>query len=277
MVSARFRLTGIYRALTLLALVSGCGRQQTPAYTQLDGTLWMQQSAEYWAITTQTYAAALQRLDEALADPQWSAALEQTGDYAQLPPAIILDVDDTVLESTTYTSRRLLAGDGYAFETWKEYIIEHGSRPVPGALEFIDYAASRGVSIFYVTNNRDDLTAAVGATLRDKGFPVEADNSNVLTRTDVRDKAPRRKLVTVGHRVLLLFGDDGNDFATDLGNGTRAERAAAARMHADRWGRSWFVLPNPMYGSWQSALYSGDAPEGTDETVKAKLNSLDIK
>jgi len=276
-VSTKLRDTATYWALVMMVLMSGCEGKQTPAYTQLDGTLWMQQSAEYWAIATQTYAAARQRLDEALAEPQWSAALEQTGDYTQLPTAIILDVDDTVLESTTYTSQRLLAGDGYTYETWKEYILEHGSRPVPGALEFIRYAVSKKVSIFYVTNNRDELTAAVGATLLANGFPVKADNSNVLTRTDVRDKAPRRERVAASHRVLLLFGDDGNDFATDLGNGTRVERAAAAKKYGERWGKSWFVLPNPMYGSWQSALYSGDAPEGTDATVRAKLNSLDIK
>ena len=277
MVTARRRLKGLIGALTLLALLPGCGGRQAPAYTQLDGTLWMQQSAEYWAIATQTYAAARQRLDEALADPQWSAALEQTGDYGQLPPAIILDVDDTVLESTTYTAQRLQAGDTYTYETWKTYMLEHGSRPVPGALEFIRYAASKGVLIFYVTNNRQELTQAVGASLRAHGFPVAEGDDNVLTRTDARDKAPRRKMVTDGHRVLLLLGDDGNDFATDLGYGTRAERADAARKYADRWGRSWFVLPNPMYGSWVSALYSGDAPEGNDATVRAKLNSLDIK
>ncbi|MCH8327726.1 MAG: acid phosphatase [Candidatus Marinimicrobia bacterium] len=275
--SAGNRFKGILSTLGLLVAFQGCGGQQSPAYTQLDGTLWMQQSAEYWSITTQTYRAARQQLDRALGDRKWTAALEQSGDYGQLPPAVILDVDDTVLESTTYTAQRLLAGDNYTYDTWKVYIEEHGSRPIPGALEFCLYAASKGVSIFYVTNNREELTRPIAAALRSHGFPVADDDSNVLTRTAERDKSARRELVAAGHRVLLLLGDDGNDFAPDLGNGTRDERAAAARKHADRWGRSWFVLPNPMYGSWQSALYSDAAPEGMQETVEAKLNSLDLK
>ena len=273
----RIRLNGAVAMLAALAALPGCGQRLSHAYTQLDGTLWMQQSAEYWAIARQTYEAARQQLDRALGDSEWTAAMEQSGDYGGLPPAVILDVDDTVLESTTYTAQRLRAGDGYTYETWKDYIMEHGSRPVPGALEFCRYAAEKGVAVFYVTNNREELTQAIGAALRAHGFPVAADDGNVLTRTDVRDKAPRRKRVADGHRVLLLLGDDGNDFATDLGNGSREERAAAVRKHAQRWGRSWFMLPNPMYGSWVSAIYSGTAPEGEKETLEDKLNALDLK
>ena len=35
------------------------------------------------------------------------------------------------------------------------------------------------------------------------------------------------------------------------------ERLKLAMTHADRWNRSWFLLPNPMYGSWERALYPG--------------------
>ncbi|MQY64244.1 MAG: hypothetical protein GH143_08115, partial [Calditrichaeota bacterium] len=87
--------------LGFLAACSSTPRSSAPI-TVLDATLWMQQSAEYQAITQQTYRLARDRLDQALADPTCTAALEQTGDYAELPPAVVLDVRETILETTTY-------------------------------------------------------------------------------------------------------------------------------------------------------------------------------
>ena len=104
--SASTRLSRLF-TLVLLGLVCACSapREVTHSSSALDAALWVQQSAEYQAIAVQTYQLARQRLAEALSDPAWTAALEQTGNYQQLPPAVILDVDETVLGSSTYSAR----------------------------------------------------------------------------------------------------------------------------------------------------------------------------
>jgi acid phosphatase len=67
----------------------------------LNAVLWVQTSVEYRANSLQAYALAGRLLDDALADPRWTAALEQTGgDYRDLPPAVIVDVDETVLDNS---------------------------------------------------------------------------------------------------------------------------------------------------------------------------------
>ena len=263
--------------LPVLVFLAACGGGEVPVdgTSGLDGTLWMQQSAEYRAAAMQTYAAAGERLDQALADPSWTAALEQAPGFELLPPAVILDVDETVLESTTYTAQRLAAGEGYTFDSWRSWVEAGGGRPVPGSLAFCTYALSRDVAVIFVTNNRETLKLAVTAALRRHGYPVEDDGSNVVTRSDVRDKGPRRRAVAATHRILLMVGDDGNDFASDLGGGTVAERAAVVERYEANWGRTWFMLPNPMYGTWENALFEGLAAETAQERLAAKRNLLE--
>ncbi|MDO7542913.1 MAG: hypothetical protein MUR50_00125, partial [Gammaproteobacteria bacterium] len=60
--------------------------------------LFQQTSAERLAASLQTFETAKHALDKALADPTWSALPGQTK-YQNKKPAIILDVDETVLDN----------------------------------------------------------------------------------------------------------------------------------------------------------------------------------
>ena len=75
----------------------------------LDATLWVQTSAEYAALSRQTWAAAGRMMEAALADTSWTAALEQQAGYGALPPAVIVDVDETVLDNAPYAARLIQA------------------------------------------------------------------------------------------------------------------------------------------------------------------------
>src|SRR6185312_13499190 len=93
-----------------------------PQNDNLNAVLWDQTSVEFKANTMGAYALGHLRLDEALADKDWTAAAEQTGAYQDLPPAIILDVDDTVLNTSAYQAWTVKAGTGYSGKTWGEYV-----------------------------------------------------------------------------------------------------------------------------------------------------------
>ncbi len=120
----------------------------TCATAGLDSTLWLQTAVEAEGLARQAYALATLRLEQALADPRWTAALEQAGEASHLPPAVILDVDETVLDNSAFEARALQRGEAFDLSRWKEWVRSEQAQPVPGALEFCRYAAERGVAWF---------------------------------------------------------------------------------------------------------------------------------
>jgi 5'-nucleotidase (lipoprotein e(P4) family) len=254
----------------LVTLVAGipaccpCRRAVTPpretmreTHELLNAVLWVQTAVEYDFACREIYRLARLNLDEAMSDPGWTAALEQTGDYESLPPAVILDVDETTLDNTAFEAMLIRETEEYDKPLWYAWAREERAVPVPGALEFLQYAIDKGVSIFFVTNRDSAIEEPTVRNLQEE-FGGWVTPENVLTRGEMdgwtSDKSSRRAFVAEGHRVLLLIGDDYNDFA-DLGESPPEERLTAARAHSDYWGTRWIILPNPMYGTWEQALY----------------------
>lgn len=242
------------------------------AHENLNAVLWMQTALEYEASAVQAYRLARLELDAALADPRWSGAVEQTGDVSALPPAVILDVDETVLDNSYYQARLVRDGVVFANETWERWCHEARATPIPGALEFTTYAAARGVTVFYVTNRTTQLEKATRVNLEAKGFPLDGALDTVLTRGEMdwqtSGKGPRRAYIARTHRVLLLVGDDLGDFIADA-SGTPDARRAKTSPQADWWGRRWIMLPNPTYGSWERAIIGASA-----DPIAAKRRAL---
>lgn len=264
----------IVGAITLLVAGSACARNPHPL---IHSTTWVRTSVEYDAITREAWRLAIERLDEALAHPFWTAALEQTGGYHDLPPAVIVDVDETVLDNSPFQTRMIRAGEEFDAEAWTEWVMEAAAPPVPGALEFARAAQRRGVTIFYITNRDMPLEAATRQNLEAAGFPVDPREDRVLSRGERRDwisdKSSRRAVVARGYRILLLVGDDFNDFVS--ARLSVDQRESLATRHSDRWGRQWIMLPNPLYGSWEDALYGYQSGLSAEEKNRRKAAALD--
>jgi 5'-nucleotidase (lipoprotein e(P4) family) len=244
-----------------------------PGHTILNATLWVQTSAEFRAASTQTFAAARRALDEALADRTRSGAIEETNADPDQPPAIVTDVDETVLDNTPFEARVIQAGKTYDSATWKAWTAEGAAPAMPGATEFLQYARSRGVTVFYVTNRDEDERPGTRANFQRVGFPLDPNLETLLLRTDpkVSDKSARRKQVADHYRLILVLGDDFNDFA-NVREASWSERDALLREKESWWGTRWFMLPNPMYGSWERAAIG---PGGTPcEQAERKVRAL---
>lgn len=227
-------------------------------HENLNATVWMQTALEYEASAIQAYRLAQLQLDTALRDSGWSAAIEQTATAATLPPAVIVDVDETVLDNSYYQARMIRDRTEYSSKTWDPWVQEARATAIPGALEFARHAAARGVTIFYVTNRTANLEEPTRRNLVALGFPVPASPDTVLTRGERPEwqasaKGPRRAHVARDYRVLLLIGDDLGDFVVDAA-GTVEERQARTAPQAEWWGRRWIMIPNPSYGSWERAV-----------------------
>ena len=258
---------------TLLLLAACVTPDPAPDRSALDAVVFMRTAAERDALCLQAFAAARAALERALADPSWTACLEQAGDFAHKPPAIIADVDDTLLDTSTFETRALFEGyafDNASFASWAEAA---DAPALPGAAEFLRAAAAHGVTVFYVTGRGPESREATRRNLQRHGFPLAAGRETVLTREDESGKGARRAAVAEGFRVLLLLGDNAADFGSGFAGKDLAARRAAAREAAGFWGERWIVLPNAAYGDWQrAALGWRDVPP--EQRPEAKLEAL---
>jgi acid phosphatase len=221
-----------------------------------------------------TFDAATRSLDAALADPSWNAE-EGTSDPSQ-PPAIIVDSDDTVFDNTPFEVRELKQGRTYDEKDWAQWVAEASGDAVPGAAQFLAHAKSRGVTVFYITNREAKEEAGTRQRIANLGFPLEANLDTILTRGEREewkssDKSARREFVASQYRVLLLAGDDLNDFANARDKSV-ADRYTIVEDKRSWWGTKWFMVPNPMYGSWERPLTGGT---GTPcEQLQKKVDAL---
>jgi len=260
-------------------LVGGCASAtgRGVGNEDLNAVLWVQRAGEYRAVAREVYRSAERLLPVALADSSWTAALEQRPGYESLPPAVILDVDETVIDNSGYQAWRVR--QGVRWDTASGHAWERKARApaVPGASEFLKKARTLGVAVFYVTGRRFEMEAATRANLEWLGFPIAQDHDNVLLEAEREgwgsDKGPQRAYVARRYRILCLFGDNLNDFVS----GTRApldERVRLAEAHAEKWGRKWFMLPNPTYGWWEGAATGLESGLSDAEWLRRKRAAL---
>jgi 5'-nucleotidase (lipoprotein e(P4) family) len=262
----------IRHLLALCALLlNACASAPTdPDPTRDGGLLWVKHSAEYRAITEQVYADATRDLPGFIDDTSWSVIPGQD-DAAHLPVAVILDVDETVVSNIDFqlTFER-------PFENWKldEWTRSTVATPVHGAKAFVESARAAGVTVFFVTNRPCEPVEGVDDPCRQRLSTID-DIHEVGIETDVdhvflsdergwnREKSTRRNHIADTHRVVMLIGDDLGDFvpcvrkkpyAPCTTKATGADRVAMVEENRHLWGNGWYILPNPMHGSWTSVI-----------------------
>jgi 5'-nucleotidase (lipoprotein e(P4) family) len=267
-------------AIALAVVINGCGAApQTPSITRddrLDAILWQTTSAEYHVLAKSIYATATLHLERALADRQWNALPEQKENFQQLPPAIIMDIDETVLDTGRFQSQLVKDRARFSTAVWRDWMSHNDPPAVPGALDFISFAQARGVTVFFVTNRDQATEVATRRHLGAVGIKLPTDIDTVLSANERSDwgidKGSRRRFIGQTHRVLMVFGDDLGDFISEYRN-PPAARMKEAFKHSN-WGTKWFMLPNPMYGSWEGSLYDFRSDLGLDGIAQKKAEHL---
>ncbi len=285
---------GRQRALWLAAfalLAAGCAAQSrepadtsgnrcAPARPFAEGgeraTLWIRQSAEYRAASEIIYRAAGAALARNLTDSGLSADPAQTSGYSELPPAVVMDIDDTVLDNSAPQARMILEHICPAEfpAVWDAWVGERAAPGVPGAAAFVRVARAmqdprgRPVRVFFITNREcSPRTGKPGAcpqeedtleNLRELGLDAPTLAEDLMMKGErpewVSEKESRRHEVARRYRIVLNVGDDFGDFLPGVRRQDVPARERARCAHQDWWGTRWFQVPNPMYGSWQAAL-----------------------
>jgi acid phosphatase len=234
------------------------------------GLLWVKYSAEYRAVTRQVYATAAAALPGFIEDASWSV-VEGQKNAAHLPVAVILDVDETVVSNIDFQ----LSYDR-PFENWKleKWTSETDATPIEGVREFVAAARATDVTVFFVSNRpceviegNDDPCPQKRSTIDDIAeIGIETDERFVMLSEERgwnREKSVRREYIAENYRVVLLIGDDLGDFVPCVRKKAHApctttasaeDRLQLVQENSHLWGNGWYILPNPMHGSWTSVL-----------------------
>lgn len=236
-----------------------------PMAWRIASNLYMQTAAEYRAICLQIYESAEQRLETIL----------QAKQLAFPKPAVVMDLDETVLDNSAFQAFLYQNNLEYTEALWDVYEKDYPDEVtlVPGAKDFIAKAESNGVTIVYISNRSEANRPSTIKALERLG--INTSNINVRLwlkkKGESSDKSARRDEAALRFNILLHIGDNLRDFseafamaklgpsAAEANLADVERRYAAVDSAASHWGVDWFILPNPVYGEWEKLL--GDQPK----------------
>lgn len=266
----------------LTTTLAGC-QQTPPANDQLDAVLWTQTSIEHELIYRQLFANATRQLDVALADPTWDALPFPPRNLTGLPPAVVVDIDETLLDNVPLNARDIINNQVYSYDRWNTWVDQAKAQALPGAVAFLQAAEQKGIKVYYLTNREHSQVAATVANLRLRGFPVDSDEQVLAASTPTGHcesagygKNCRRQWVANHARVLLMAGDSLGDFVQAEHN-TLADQRKAVAPYVNWLGQRWFLLPNPCYGNWYSAPYGDDEKLPFERRRQLKQQALQLE
>ncbi|MDN4165777.1 5'-nucleotidase, lipoprotein e(P4) family [Cytophagales bacterium LB-30] len=205
--------------------------------------IWHQQAGEYQALCFQAYNQAAWTLQQKVANNKEGLSL-----------AVVLDLDETVLDNSPYSAAGILEDQPYTSETWKTWTDKAQARAIPGAKEFLLLADSLGIQLFYISNRKVNELEATMKNMDSLGMP-QVETAHFLLRDAESNKQNRRNKVLENHQIALLIGDNLNDLHEMFEEKGTEERNALVATNRQRFGTDYIVIPNAIYGSWETALY----------------------
>jgi 5'-nucleotidase (lipoprotein e(P4) family) len=218
----------------------GASTAATEPFRASKAVRWARDSAEHRALFLQAFRAANAHVEAA-------AASREDGTWA-----VVVDADETILDNSAYQVEREQQGLGFTRESWRAWTERQEAVPLPGAKAFLARVRALGGRIAIVTNRRVSECPDTEAVLQAHGLVYDV----ILCRPDdgPGDKNSRFEAVARGTtpaglpplEVVAFLGDNIRDFPGQ----SQALRNQGREAFTD-FGARFFVLPNPMYGSWE--------------------------
>ena len=224
------------------------------------GSLWYQNAAEVDALYQQGYNVATNKLKELLKQP------------TDKPYSIVLDIDETVLSNIPFQVKMIKDGTAFNPKLWDEWVQKAEAKPVAGAKEFLQFADKNKVQIYYISDRTDAQVDATIKNLEAQGLPVQGRDHLMFKKEGDKSKEGRRQEVLKHTNLVMLFGDNLVDFA-EFSTKSEADRDKMFEQLKAEFGDKFIIFPNPMYGSWESAVYQGEKKDAKGQS-EARLNAL---
>lgn len=222
--------------------------------------LWMQRSAEYKALCYQAYNALRRHVSEELEKPH------------DKPMAVILDIDETILDNTPFKARTVGTAIGKDKGAFSKWVAREEAKALAGASETLSWIDSKGVALFYVSDRAADrdLEATV-ANLKKAKIPVIS-SQVMLSRGDT--KTERFQKIEERYDVIAYVGDNLLDFPIRAEGADMNRRDHFVKQNRELFGAAWIMLPNPDYGSWEYALCEGYKKLSAREKQRVRKEAL---
>ncbi len=218
---------------------------------QVGAVLYMQKAGEYRALAYQAFNLAHWQLDADLDRKNLNKLLKAE---RKKPRAVMVDIDETVLDNSPSQASNIKNRQPFALKDWYAWGEMRKAKAIPGAVDFLNYANSKNVRVFFVTNRDEVQKQATIDNLKNAGFAnVSADN--VLLRTTDASKEARRQFIMQKYRIVFFMGDNLDDHSNVFEKKSVADRFAEVDKAKDLFGRRYILLPNAMYGTWENAIY----------------------
>jgi len=238
-------------AATNTAAETASGHAKTTATNpEYYADMWYRDSAERNAIYREVYLLAEQIIKQKVAAQNLKP--KQWG--------IVLDIDETALDNSEWNYQHDIQGKQ---QSWNNFATRSQSIPTPGVKKFINAIHQMGGYINFISNRPATLQAATEKDLKEQGIyfdQVLLDATN--QGTSFVDKNPRFTAVINGQspsklpaqKILAWFGDNIQDFP-GLYQKQMIKQNANGNAYND-FGVNFFILPNPMYGSWEANQFN---------------------
>lgn len=231
---------------------------------QVAAVLYMQKAGEYRALAYQAFNLAQMRLDADFDKRNLKKLPKAERKQAR---AVVVDIDETVLDNSPQQAYLVKNRLPFELKTWYAWGEKREAKAIPGAVDFLNYASGKGVRVFYVSNRDEVQKHATIDNLKAVGFP-DVSNETVLLRQTESGKEARRQMILRNHRIVLLVGDNLNDLSSVFEKKSVADRFAEVDKAREMFGRKFIVLPNAMYGDWESAVYEYQRLNEAQKTQK---------
>lgn len=251
-----FVLTSI--ALTYFATISTAQQSTQPQMQTADNeyqvaaVLYMQKSSEYRALAYQAFNLAHWQLD---ADFDKKNVKKLPKPERKMPRAVVVDIDETVLDNSPQQADLIKRRALFNLKDWYAWGEKRSAKAIPGAVDFLKYANAKGVKVFYVSNRDEVQKQATIDNLKSVGFPDATVETVLLRQPNESSKETRRAAIAAKYRIVLLMGDNLDDFTNIFERKSIDDRYAETDKARELFGKKYIVLPNAMYGTWENAVY----------------------
>ena len=256
-------------SLVLVLTFSSCniagdaksGTQSSLNQQLTQAVLWHQNSGERNALCYQAYNLATLRLDQYLASKEDDAR-----------PCVIVDIDETVVDNSPFQAQGIKSDFMYP-KYWHEWVETATAKAIPGALDFLNHAVDNNVEVFYISNRNERNREATLKNLKDLGFP-NANNQNLFLKKTHAVKDSLRAVLGVDHEIVLLVGDNLDDFSAVFKHQSVEVRTSYVDSFREEFGNRFIVTPNAIYGDWEGAVYNFEYSKSEEEKIKDRMNRL---
>tara|TARA_Y100001970_G_C14092127_1_gene780617 strand:+ start:322 stop:990 length:669 start_codon:yes stop_codon:yes gene_type:complete len=199
---------------------------------------WVRESNEYKSLCYQIYSNATTNLNRQVGANPYSLNNKDLSTYA-----IVMDLDETVLDNSQYQVELLDKNESFNMTSWAKWVNREEAKLVPGAKEYIDVVRSYGIQLIFISNRMDER---LNATINNmKILDIYSESDIFLLRKNKKDKKTVRRNEIYNstgrmanyntYIVIQYLGDAMGDFPS---------------YDSKQFSIDQYIFPNPMYGKW---------------------------